>query len=103
MTVVRRHRALVAEGARTGAELLSYTVPPIAMPEVSDTMVAVPYLMRRLTREANRQATERMQQREAKARLKAGLPPIDSSKPPKNLHDLLEWLKHPESGNTSGT
>jgi hypothetical protein len=61
-------RALVAEGAPTGSELLSYTVPP----EVSDTMVAVPYLMRRLTREANRQAQERMQRREAEARLKAG-------------------------------
>jgi hypothetical protein len=94
-------RALVAEGSRTGAQLLSYAVPPVANPEVSDAMVALPYVMRRFSREANRQAQERALLRIQSKRAAQGLPPLDPTQTPRNLHEFMQWLKHPASGVSS--
>jgi hypothetical protein len=52
--------------------------------------VFVPYVGRRVFREANRQLEERKMRRLAVQRAAAGLPPV----PPRSLDQLVEYLKN---------
>jgi hypothetical protein len=87
-------RALAAESSRTLAQLLSYTTPPVVGSGASDAQVVVPYVGRRLFREANRQVEERKLRRLAVQRAAAGLPPFDPSVPPQSWGELVEYLKN---------
>jgi hypothetical protein len=87
-------RALAAESARTAAQLLSYSTPPVTGSGASEAQVFLPYIGRRLFREANRQVEERKQRRRAAQRVAAGLPPFDPSVPPESWDQLVEYLKN---------
>lgn len=86
-------RALATESARTAAQLLSYATPPVTGSGASDLQVFVPYVSRRLFREANRQVEERKLRRHAAQRAAAGLPPFDPSAPPESWDELVEYLR----------
>jgi hypothetical protein len=86
-------RALAAESSRTAAQMLSYTTPPVTGSGLSDAQVFIPYVGRRVFREANRQIEEKKQRRRAAQRLAAGLPPFDPSVPPESWNQLVAYLK----------
>jgi hypothetical protein len=86
-------RALAAESSRTAAQMLSYTTPPVTGSGLSDAQVFVPYVGRRMFREANRQVEERKQRRAAQ-RVAAGLPPFDPSVAPESWDRLVKYLKN---------
>jgi hypothetical protein len=73
---------------------LSYTTPPVTGSGASEAQVFLPYIGRRVFREANRQVEERKQRRRAAQRVAAGLPPFDPTVAPHNVAELMAYLKN---------